>query len=1253
MAANVLPLFWQLSSTDKAARLNASQSLISALETFQKTHTNGRSTSANAAVEDEDEDMESSAGEESDLDSDESGVEVDADEKVEKVVKDDDDREISKLDKQFEASNSEDVRYSIKRLVRGLASSRENSRFGFAVALTELLARIDTLSPKHIISLVVRGSQTSNAMKGTEERDNLFARLFGLASIIESGMLFGTKATLEDFKICLGELMALGEKKSWIRESAWWTVLTGIKGLLTSQVEWKDAAISAVLQRVYGTDGKPHEETAKKARGMEWTQEKAALTLVLQNSHPELPWKVLLAPTFKNGSILSSGNLSTLGKLLKETNESVEPAAPSGAPVAQASTLTTGSWKPQVHFVWDIILDFYFKGSSDGLKDKASFQEFYKITVDETLFSPSSSPQRKYWGFEIISKVLPVLSNDVLPTMFTQNFMKCWMNHLSSEDRYLHKAALRVAKQVQEVTKANSMVGFALLSQLLGSNGSRNFDKVTKTKTVENIMGNLSVEGVQQYVSFLTTTVLETPETDETDGSSIETRRAWAFDQLLALIRSPTLPKEDAWVSSVLDFLLVHGLFVLDKVNKKSKIAVLHTRPQPPLSEASAAVSRARFYSAIIELTVQVKVTKDEDRPGKLQSCDSQGTLWLSRAFSLIHDLEKDNKHVSLAVDVDEEIVADRAKAVKALKGVRNASSVPADVKKGLEILLTFGLLQSYGDDVKAYESLEDIVSCVQILSQPTASSSTSEAPLPPLDLLVDVLIAYLDKASNDLKSLASLVFGLVSSEVKPSTVEHLIAQLEQSGGGNESDDEDEMEVSGEDGEDAAEDDKSASESEAEDEENDLKVDPEFRRRVAEALQVAGMADGEDIADEGDEESGEDEDDDDSDKDSIAMDDDEMLALDEKLASIFKERRSAKKGNNTAEALHFKLRVLDLVEIYLRKQPTNPLIYTFIPTLLDLSQASAPTEKSIAEKAKAILSRRFDKSEAVPVLTEIENVKQILESVHKTAQRSKEVGKACSTVSIFISKSFHQSDLPGASEAVTEIYKASLKDLMTRKNSKLSPTFIQDYISRQVAPGWTLREDVLNYAKGEEVNDFHHVTALTLLSAVAKQFSNLVKAGHKEEVALFVESCRKVLYEALETKASAEGTWNAPRVKEVIKACLQIARFSQSIYNTPAALATAWSVEDLRNLNASLKQTERLKNTPSVLTLMAQLMLLVDPEAKAASVAKKQQKQADKKRKLETTEDAEAAPVKKGGKKGTKKVEQEQPKKKKAKKSSE
>lgn len=42
--------------------------------------------------------------------------------------------------------NAQDVSYSIRRLVRGLASPRESSRLGFAVALTEVSCYIHPLS---------------------------------------------------------------------------------------------------------------------------------------------------------------------------------------------------------------------------------------------------------------------------------------------------------------------------------------------------------------------------------------------------------------------------------------------------------------------------------------------------------------------------------------------------------------------------------------------------------------------------------------------------------------------------------------------------------------------------------------------------------------------------------------------------------------------------------------------------------------------------------------------------------------------------------------------------------------------------------------------------------------------------------------------------------------------------------------------------------------------------------------------------
>ena len=104
-----LPLFWDLSSASKKDRINASVKLVGALEQFQakfvpQTSVPGTSGSDEGEDEGEDEDEDQST-----LKSDELNLQ-----------------------------NAQDVSYSIRRLIRGLASPRESSRLGFAVALTEV-----------------------------------------------------------------------------------------------------------------------------------------------------------------------------------------------------------------------------------------------------------------------------------------------------------------------------------------------------------------------------------------------------------------------------------------------------------------------------------------------------------------------------------------------------------------------------------------------------------------------------------------------------------------------------------------------------------------------------------------------------------------------------------------------------------------------------------------------------------------------------------------------------------------------------------------------------------------------------------------------------------------------------------------------------------------------------------------------------------------------------------------------------------
>ena len=98
------------------------------------------------------------------------------------------------------------------------------------------------------------------------------------------------------------------------------------------------------------------------------------------------------------------------------------------------------------------------------------------------------------------------------------------MNNLSSSDRYLHKAAVQIAHLVQNIVKTTPTVGFTLLATLVGKHGRPDFDRVTKTKTVESIMGSLNAEGVTEYVNYLQRVILvaEEPQayvmTDSAEG---------------------------------------------------------------------------------------------------------------------------------------------------------------------------------------------------------------------------------------------------------------------------------------------------------------------------------------------------------------------------------------------------------------------------------------------------------------------------------------------------------------------------------------------------------------------------------------------------------------------------------------------------------------------------------------------------------------------------------------------------------------
>ncbi|KAJ7219138.1 DNA polymerase phi-domain-containing protein [Mycena pura] len=1121
--STTLPLFWDLSSASRKQRIDASVKLIGALEQFQAQFVPKDSRQAGS---DDEEDEENEAQTDS-----------------------------------IDILNAQDVSYSIRRLMRGLASPRESSRLGFAVALTELLSRLDTITCSQILALLADSTQGS--MTGQEERDVLFARLFGLTAIIQSGLIVRTTplrfsassetsaSSLVSFQTAISDLLALGEKKSWLRECAWWSLGLAVDALKASDVPWKDSAFDIIVDSVF------NENTV-------WSPEKIAITLKLQTLHPGHDWRKHLCPAFKTPDLLSNSNLLSLGRIMKEST--TESYAENGAP-----KLAAGSWKPQLHFVWTVVLDQLLPGPNSRVVTKGSFQEFFRVVVDESLFSATSSQERKYSGFQVFQRALPRVTEDNMGMLFTKNFMRSWINHLSHPDRYLHKVAIQVATDILAFVQKQPQLGFALILQLTGVNGSQQFDKLTKSKTVETILASMNADGIKSYINHLIAQVNPQPDVDRADTQAIDSRRAWIIDQLSALIRNGAVPKDDEWTMNILDWLALHGLFLLKKKSEKSPFLGLQKLPSPPLSDSLRQQCRSRLLSCLADLGGQLRPLKlDEDCTIKCPGITSSGEFWVSKVISSVERLKEDTKRVALLADSDEGDVALHAKVKDVIEKLRVVSGPPQEAAKGAELLLLGMLLQHYAAEQPdvGTATLEDCLSAFARIFFHAKKSNGKKAgkekaieeaadASEPVDIIVDTIIGFLEKSTAFLRVVGNQAFSLMSSSVKKSSIDLILLQLERRNPDELAQDDD-----GSEDEELGDEKGSSSESEIEihEESSDDEVDTELRSKIEEALRVNGVTT--DGGNSGD------------DSDDGLMDDEQMLAIDEQLAQVFRMRDSEKKGKNVdaqREATHFKNRVLDLVDTFLKKESTSPLIVQLLLPLVELSTVTGSDERHLADKAKGILRSRIAKSKDVPCDTDIEGVKTAMNELHSRARKlhSPELLPVLSQCSLYLAKVLIEA---AAEDTLVTSYRDSLNDFTTRKNSTLNHLFFLDAFRRYPLAMWALRQDIIALSKNA-LNGYRRSQSLQLLQTL---LTHLPPLENQKEVLDLMLSLRKALVESVTDACEDKVVFTPQQMKDLLKLGSFGIRQTHRI-TSEAATRKIWDPEAWKTLELKLAASDRFK----------------------------------------------------------------------------
>ncbi|KAH6691189.1 DNA polymerase phi-domain-containing protein [Leptodontidium sp. MPI-SDFR-AT-0119] len=899
-------------------------------------------------------------------------------------------------------------RHLERRLFRGLASGRKCARLGFSVVLAEIIGQLfgtknlaETKYPgltfEKVLGFLIAKTKPDGDLSGQEEKDHFLGLLFGLESFVGAKILFG-----EDNKwnTILQKFLELAKKKPWTREQCGWVITGALSQMDQSQAEY-------TLEQI---------QTA----GLALSPEGVGIWITARNRFPDM--KFPSKPWGSSGNPLE--HLKTLGKALKESSSD------EGSDKSQQAK-QTGNWNAKLHFVWNLVLAQYIAGVKAKVHGiKSDFENFWKVAVDENLFSATASRERKFWGFLLFQKVIEAATSygKLLPSVFSHNLVRCLINHVQEKDRFLHRAADKSLKVLISAVEANPKLLVTILPCLIGGHGTYNFDRVTKTKNIERLLNLVGDSSATAVINILVELALSVSGDDIKEA---EMRRQMLGDYVLNIIRKVNITDE----SRNVDWIKETALPTLAKFayGEDSKC-----KPAP--SNKTRTIFRTRLMSSFGHLL--------SDLQGYTYPCD------LLRSFS------------PNAVEMDEGISDAKDSAIstveKILKRAKKASPESKAPLQALALLYSLVVFQLYNGEPEAVSILDELKLCYDKLIR---HKDTEDSDVDASEVLVELLLSFISKPSALLRKVTQHVFGAFMGDITAGGLQLMTNVLES--GESLRGQQELFDQEPEDGENMdVDDDEEDSDVEVVDMDGD---EGHLNGHLDDDNDESGESEDEASGDEEDEDAkklnlalaqalgthlpGQDGDGDDEDSDAD-MTDSEMMQLDAKLVEIFSARKKApnkKQEQKDAKEtmVNFKGRVLDLLEIYAKKQASNPLAFGLLLPLLQLIRTTKA--KQLAEKAHNIIlafakASKSAKKDGVSEINSSEQIK-LIKAIHLEASKdpSHLFARAASSASLLVASSLYRAD-KGSVKKIATVYRDSQVTWLEGE-VKMQAAFFVDWVN--------------------------------------------------------------------------------------------------------------------------------------------------------------------------------------------------------------
>jgi len=944
--------------------------------------------------------------------------------------------------------------YVLKRLVKGLASSRQAARRGFAGALAGLLEGLPGANASEVLELMDTHLLASKRLPRQEVSERQLGQVFGLAAIVRSGMLRGSREGQADVA---ARLLALAREKVFLREPVALALAELMAGCARAEVGALLRAPGALGEALAASEGP--------------TSEGLFLALVAADLMGEagLPAGAVGAylPDGGTAAFFTSAHLAFL------------------APAFQAATFC----HPRMHSVWARVLCLLVPGlalgddgwpdsgggyqgeATGGLPEKEHLRNFWGEVVEGCLLS--SSAPRQFAAVKMAAALLPYLDPSLVPLVFSPQFSKFLKKNVERKDNHLHQMAVWLVARLEEYCAREDTPGRVSAALRLG---------VLQTCKGSGL-GNKGVadagEGAGEGASLAFLGSLEElflEEASVRDGAEGDTEDIVAREKSKIVRQMCDLSRSKAATAAVRDR-------VLKFMAKAALSGDLPTALQHVVSE-----KLVELLSGLV-------------RPAFRPSKGGGGAERASGDSDTDDLLSKLAAHCRVchtgATETNDDVAAKlAAMAAAAKKGASGDVTAKALALEQLAlVLVVVHLADPEGEVGDVAEDLAVVAEKALSVNASHAKKGRKKAVSADepawQDVLVDILLSFLTQRSAALRTCVTAVWRAFCGDVTAAGLKSITDVLTQGGSrpeDGEGSEDDEMEGEEEDGDDGGE-----------EEESDDSEDS------GDGVAAAGIT----MANGSHEKAGGG-----SDSEGDSMDDEAMFRMDEAIASHLKLARGAQKAakERRQELTNFKFRALGLVEDYIKFKPDSTLTPNIVwPLLQSLSSAfSVQDEAAFAKKLSSVLSQKLLKARAGKNLSEAERsqASEALAQALEMAVKWKhiELSRTAAAASLYLLK-VTESGEGAADSGAGKALEEALGAFFTKKNCRVQQGFFENVFGRH--PDLAVKAAPSLFAALESPrSDFMRISALRLTYVSLKTAGGQMPAGLQSSLAEpFVACC--------------------------------------------------------------------------------------------------------------------------------------------------